>query len=45
MGTSTFTQQEKVQKPTICRKTDAYSFLGFTRPSTGILSGEEHNNK
>jgi hypothetical protein len=42
---STITQQEKVQKPTICMEIDAYSFLGLTRPSTGRISGEGHNNK
>ena len=35
----------KSSKPTICRKTDAYNVLGLTRPSTGTLSGEGHNNK
>ena len=40
METSTIALQEKVQNPTIHRKTDAYSVLGLTRPSTGTLSGE-----
>ena len=35
----------KVQNPTIRMKTDVYSVLGLTRPSTGTLSGEKHNNK
>jgi hypothetical protein len=26
-------------------QTEAYSFLGLIRPSTGTLSGEGHNNK
>ena len=43
--TSTIALQEIVQNPTIRRKTDAYSVLGLTRPSTGTLSGEWHNNK
>ena len=45
METSTIALQEKVQNPTICRKTEAYSVLGLTKPSTGTLSGEGHNNK
>ena len=45
METSTIALQEKVQNPTIHRKTDAYSVLVVTRPSTGTLSGERHNNK
>ena len=45
METSTIVLQEKVQNPTIRRKTDAYSVLGLTRPSTETLSGEGHNNK
>ena len=36
---------KKSSNPTICRKTDAYSVLGLTRPSTRILSGKEHDNK
>ena len=44
METSTIALQEKVQNPIIRRKTDAYSVLGLTRPSTGTLSGEGHNN-
>jgi hypothetical protein len=44
MKISTVAQQEKVQKPTICRKTDVSSFLGLTRSSTGTLTGEGHNN-
>jgi hypothetical protein len=43
--TSTGALQEKVQKPNIHRKTDAYSFVVLTRPSTGTLSREGHNNK
>jgi hypothetical protein len=38
--TSAITHQEKVQKPTICWKTDACSFLGLTTTGTGILSRE-----
>jgi hypothetical protein len=45
METSIIAQQEKVQTPTIRRKTDAYSFLGLTRPTTGTLSGEGQNNR
>ena len=45
METPTITLQEKVQNPTIRRKPDACSVLVFTRPSTGTLSGEGHNNK
>jgi len=45
METSTITYQEKVQKPTISRKINAYSFLGLTRPNTGTLTGEGFNNK
>ena len=45
METSTIALQEKVQIPTIRRKTDAYSVLGLTRSRTGTLSGEGHNNK
>jgi hypothetical protein len=32
METSTFVQQEKVQKPAICRKTDVYSFWDSQGP-------------
>ena len=35
----------KIQKPTINRKIDAYSFLGLIKPNTGTLSGEGLNNK
>ena len=45
MEKSTMALQEKVQNPTIRRKTDAYRVLGLTRPSTGTLSVEGHNNK
>jgi len=45
METSTITYQETVQKPTISRKIDAYSFLELTDPNTGTLSGEGFNNK
>jgi hypothetical protein len=43
MDTSTFAQQEKVQKPAIRRKTDAYSFLGLTRPSIGEGQSAQYN--
>jgi hypothetical protein len=45
METSTIVKQEQVQKPTIHRKPDVYSFLGLIRPGTGTFSGEWHNNK
>jgi hypothetical protein len=45
MEISTVAYKEKVQKPTIKSKIDAYGFLGLTRPSTGTLSGEGFNNK
>ena len=37
--------RKKIQKPNINRKIDSYSFLGFTRPNTGTLSGEGFNSK
>ena len=43
METSTIALQEKVQNPTIRRKTYAHSVLGLTGPSTGTLSGEGHS--
>jgi len=45
METSIIVHQEKAQKPTICRKIDAYSSLGLTRPNTGTLSREGFNNE
>jgi hypothetical protein len=45
METCTISQQEKFQKPTIHRKTEAYSFLRLTKPSTGTSSGEGYDNK
>jgi len=45
METSTIANQGKVQRPTISRKIDAYSFLGLTGPNTGTLSGQEFKNK
>ena len=45
METSAIALQEKVQNPTIRRKTDTYRVLGLTWLSTGTLSGEGHNNK
>jgi hypothetical protein len=40
METSKTTKQGEVRKPTVCRKTNAYSFRGITRPSTGTSSVE-----
>jgi hypothetical protein len=45
METSTIAKEEKIQKQIICKKTDAYSFLEFTKPSIGTLSREKHSNK
>jgi hypothetical protein len=45
METSSIAQQKYVQMPTVRRRTDAYRLLEDTRPSTGTLSGEGHNNK
>jgi hypothetical protein len=38
-------QQEKVQKPTIRMKNDAYRFLGLNKAQYWTLSAEGHNNK